>query len=330
MTEQYAHAVGRVRAKEPRLLDKTKIDNMAEARSADEALKVLGETEYSDYLASLASIHEFDKALELELHRVYREMRQFAPELVGIFARRFDYHNLKVLFKAQKLGEKRDDLLVRDVGNIPVDELARAVNEDEFSKLPLHMRRAARQVSESFRIEPDPQLADMLLDRAMYAEIAEYVAEMAVPMLKDYFTFLVDLLNIKTYVRVKRANRSKEFLEQALLPGGSLDMTGVVQLLDPLEVLIDRLSYSPYARVVEEGIQSYQKTNTLTRFEKLADDFLIQYVKRAKYITFGLEPLVAYLLAKENEMKVIRIVMVGKINQLPTEEIKERLRDVYV
>jgi V/A-type H+-transporting ATPase subunit C len=330
MNEQYAHAVGRVRAKEPKLLDNAKIDRMAEARNAEEVLKVLGETEYSEYLASLPSIHDFDKMLDQELHRVYREMRQLAPELVSIFARKFDYHNLKVLFKSQKLGEKREDLLVRDIGNIPVDELARAVNEDDYSKLPLHLRRVGRQMSELFRLNPDPQMTDMLLEQAMYAETAESLADLDSPLLKEYFTILIDLLNIKTYLRVKRANRSKEFLEQALLPGGELEVAKLVQLVEPLEVLIDRLLYSRYAKVVEEGVQTYQKTDSLTRFEKLADNFMLKQIKQAKYLTFGPEPLAGYLLAKENELKLIRIIMVGKINRLPTEEIKERLRDVYV
>ena len=47
-------------------------------------------------------------------------------------------------------------------------------------------------------------------------------------------------------------------------------------------------------------------------------------------MVLGPEPVIAYLLAKENEIKIIRIIMVGKINRLPTEEIRERLRDVYV
>jgi V/A-type H+/Na+-transporting ATPase subunit C len=141
---------------------------------------------------------------------------------------------------------------------------------------------------------------------------------------------MIDLLNVKTYLRVRRANRTREFLEQALLPCGRLDLTRLVQLGDPPEMLIDRLLSSSYAHFIGEAIQSYQKTDTLTRFEKLADEFLLNHVKKAKYVTFGPEPLAAFILAKENEVKLIRIIMVGKINQLPAEEIKERLRDVYV
>jgi V/A-type H+-transporting ATPase subunit C len=329
--EGYAYAVGRIRAMETRLLDRGKIDRMVEAKSAEEALKVLGESEYAEYLTDLGSVHQFEKILDAELRRIYLDLRKISPdtEIIGLFARKFDYHNLKVLIKANQLGEKRDELLVPDVGNISLAELIRAVSDDDYKNLPPRMRQAAERLSEQFRLEPDPQRVDLLLDRAMYEEILESDA-LKNPFLKGYFTNLIDLLNIKTYLRVRRTNRPKDFLEQALLPKGDVDMTKLVQLAEPLEVLVDRLAFSRYAHVVEEGIQTYQKTDTLTRYEKLADDHLIKYAKQAKVVTFGPEPIVGYLLAKENEIKMIRIIMVGKINHLATEEIKERLRDVYV
>lgn len=330
--ERYAYAVGRVRAMEAKLLDRGKIDRMVEAKSAEEALKVLGETEYAGYLTELGSVHDYEQLLDAELRRVYLELRKIspAPELIAFFARKFDYHNLKVLFKAARLAEKRQELLVRETGNIPLAELIRAVSEDSYVNLPPRMRQAAETLSEAFRLEPDPQLVDLLLDRALYEESAQTVESLDSPFLQEYFACLTDLLNIKTYLRVRRAGRGRELLEQALLPGGKLDVSGLVQLTEPLEVLVDRLMYSRYASVVEEGVQTYQKTDSLTRFEKLADDFLLKSIKQAKYLTFGPEPLAGYLLAKENELKLIRIIMVSKINRLPTEEIKERLRDVYV
>ncbi|MBS4022269.1 MAG: V-type ATP synthase subunit C [Dethiobacter sp.] len=330
--ERYAYAVGRIRAMETRLLDRSKIERMVEARSAEEALKVLGETEYGEYLAEFDSVHGYEAMLDLELRRIYLELRRISPEpeLINLFALKFDYHNLKVIFKAHKMGEKRDDLLAAEVGNIPVSELARAVSDDDYKNLPPKMRQAAERLSEAFRVETDPQLVDLWLDHAMYEEILEKADSFDSPFIKQYFTYLLDLTNIKTYLRVKRANRSKEFLEAALLPAGSLDMTKLVQPAEPLEVLVDRLMWGSYSHVIEEGIQSYHKTDMLTRYEKLADDFLIKHIRQAKYLTFGPEPLAAYILAKENELKMLRIVMVGKINRLPTEEIKERLRDVYV
>ena len=330
--DRYAYAVGRVRAMETRLLDRGKIDRMVEAKNAEEALKILGESEYAEYVAELGSVFDYEQMLKSEQRRIFVELRKIIPNpiIIGLFAKKFDYHNLKVLFKANKLQQERAELLIPDVGNIPVAELVRSVNEEDYSNLPPHMRQAAQLLTEQFRLQPDPQLVDIWLDRAMYADIIADTEIVGSPFLTGYFKSQIDLINIKTFIRIKRLNLSKEFLEEALLPGGDVNIVKLAQLVEPLEVLIDRLAYTPYGRVVEEGIESYQKTDTLTRYEKLADDFLVQYTKQAKYITFGLEPIIGYLLAKENELKMIRIVMVGKINELPVEEIKERLRDVYV
>ena len=45
---------------------------------------------------------------------------------------------------------------------------------------------------------------------------------------------------------------------------------------------------------------------------------------------FGIAPLAAYILARENEIKMVRIILSGKLNGFPDEFIRERLRDMYV
>ena len=57
---------------------------------------------------------------------------------------------------------------------------------------------------------------------------------------------------------------------------------------------------------------------------------MMEYVKVAKYKALTIEPLVAYVYAKETEIKNIRIILTGKINQIEPQNIKERLRDSYV
>ena len=45
---------------------------------------------------------------------------------------------------------------------------------------------------------------------------------------------------------------------------------------------------------------------------------------------FGISPLIAYILARETEIKAVRIILSGKHNNLPQETIRERLREMYV
>ena len=65
-------------------------------------------------------------------------------------------------------------------------------------------------------------------------------------------------------------------------------------------------------------------------FEVWADNQIIKMIKKEKYTTTTLTPIVAYILARENEIKVARILIVAKQNNLPVEEIKKRMRDMYV
>ncbi len=98
-----------------------------------------------------------------------------------------------------------------------------------------------------------------------------------------------------------------------------------------MEILAERLAMSDYATVVSEGVREWQEKGTITRLEKLSDDFITAYLQQGgKARPFGLEPLIGYLHAKDIEIRNIRMIMVGKINGLPIEAIRERLRDVYL
>ena len=53
-------------------------------------------------------------------------------------------------------------------------------------------------------------------------------------------------------------------------------------------------------------------------------------IKETNSINYGAEVIFAYLIAKEVEIKNLRLVLVGKVNDLSADFIKERLREVYV
>lgn len=72
------------------------------------------------------------------------------------------------------------------------------------------------------------------------------------------------------------------------------------------------------------------KNNNIASIEKACDDFLIRYIKEAKYFHFGIEPLISYILAKENEIKNLRIILIGKMNGFDRDYIRRALRRSYV
>jgi len=76
--------------------------------------------------------------------------------------------------------------------------------------------------------------------------------------------------------------------------------------------------YGSVARPVSEAKQE-QAENSWIFFEKLKDGFMADFRTSAKYITFGPEPIISYYFAKANENRLLRWVILGKLNQVPPD-----------
>ncbi|MBP7072527.1 MAG: V-type ATP synthase subunit C [Clostridia bacterium] len=329
---KYLYSVTRTRALETKLLDKAKIERMIEARNADEVIKILYETEYAGSISEMKSIDDYESVLSKELLNTYKLLAEISPvpELTNLFQMRYDIHNLKTLLKSSYLDEENDELL-SEIGTIPVQQLKGMVKDKNFVDLDPVLRKCVEEVVGEFTVNPDPQLIDVALDKGLYNLMYKVARDNKSSFLTDYISAQIDLINIKSLVRVKSMGYGREFLKKVILDNGKLDYAFFSDIFDEsLETLIDRLAYKDYGKVVEEGISNYMRTKSLTRFEKLSDDFIFELAKKGKYVAFGIEPLIGYLMAKENETKIIRMIMVGKINEIPNELIRERLRDVYV
>ena len=101
-------------------------------------------------------------------------------------------------------------------------------------------------------------------------------------------------------------------------------------LNDSVENITSKLAFTDYAEFIRVGIEYYTKTDSVSMLEKLIDNYIMNMMRDAKIIPFGVEPVIAYIYAKETEIKIIRIIMVGKLNNIAAEVIRERLRDIYV
>lgn len=64
--------------------------------------------------------------------------------------------------------------------------------------------------------------------------------------------------------------------------------------------------------------------------ERAADDELMEVAREAKMVSFGAEILVGYLIAREYEVKNLRILLAGKSVGLTTDALRERMRLSYV
>lgn len=336
---EFAFAVARVRALETKLLDRQRYERMLDAASVEDVYKTLAETEYAEVLSGASDVHQFEDALTRELTRVYTYLGGFVKDraVLDCLLIRHDFHNLKVLVKEALLDEPSAPGALYDAGTVAVTNLKDAVAlvfSGENARIDSAYAKCINAARAAYEASSDPQAIDNVIDAAMYELGCEMAQQSQSDMLIQLWQAWADLANAKSFVRAAAFSREPEFLKKVFVPGGVVSPKALSDVYEPelgaLEPLISIFQKTRYAQVVQDGFKDFAQKRSYALYEKLADNYIAKVLEPSKRVSMGFEPILAYLLAKENEMRNIRIIFTGKINRLPADAIRERLRDAYV
>lgn len=328
----YAYASARIRAKEPKLLGAGHFDRMLDASHAEEAYKLLAEAEYGIGSSSTTGIFAFEELLAEEMKKCYSLLLEIAPqaEVIKAFQRRYDFFNIKVILKAEFSGQEIPPILM-DTGTISKEAIVRMIRERDCSELTQIMCEAVGQTRDIFSRMHDPQAVDLILDRASYEQLATDLKGIDSEYLHNIAQITTDITNIKMFIRARTLNKAWDFIKKLLLEDGTIPEEVFFKNSDkPVDSFVEEIRYSRYGDTVYRGWEQFRIKRNSSAIEKKLDDYLMEFIRRAKMVTMGVEPLIAYLFAKEAEIRNVRIIMTGRINKLPVELIRERLREVYV
>ena len=319
----YPFAVASVRSMENKLLTKQKLMQMAEAKDAEEALRMLADSDYGK--TQVKDVHDFEAMIQANQEEAYQAVGKLIPNetFMDIFRFKNDYHNVKVLIKEEISKVNGKNFMVNG-GTIPVEELRKNFRERNYIELPNIDEKAVEEAIEMYAKTKSGSYIDTILDRACFRVMSEAAKKLGIPYVEKYVCKLADVTNLKTLLRIKKLDRSEEELLACAVPGGEISVDTLVRAYrnDSLVSVLKETGYSSLCtEYMEQGF---------TVFEKACDDYLMNYVKEAKYKTLTPEPVAAYILAKETEAKCVRIIMTCKIRGIDPETIKERVREAYV
>lgn len=327
----YLFSSARVRSVEKYMLSRDRAEKMIDAKSDEDALRMLYDCNYGIGKDQVEA-KNFEILLAEEHKKTYDFIMSIAPEInkFKIFLYTYDYHNLKVIMKSEFLDIDYAASLV-DTGTIELNTLKYAVKERDYSELTENMASALKEIIEHFPKNKDPQIIDIILDKYCYDEIMKSAESLNNKFIEDYVRVQIDMINLKAFVRLKKMNKSWDFFSKVFIDGGKIpEQVFIKSYEESYENFANELFVYGYKDLFFEGINALNETGNFTLLEKLFDNRLIEHIKSAKYISYGIEPLAAYLIAKENEIKIARIIMAGRLAGIPSELIRERMRETYV
>ena len=241
---------------------------------------------------------------------------------------KYDYHNAKVLLKAQAVGAEADRLL-SEGGRWSAGAVKDAFQRDSLRDFTEPFRRAVTQAQELLNAGGDPQLADFVLDRAYFEEMHAAAEATGSAFLQGYVRLLTDATNLRSAVRSARMGKGSDFLHQVLLSGGSVDARTLASRKGGDLSAAFRAGALAEAAALGDSL-SAAGSGELTAFERACDDAVMAYLTRARRIPFGEQAVVGYLYARENEFTAIRTILSGRMAGLDADTIRERLREAYV
>lgn len=317
----------RLRCLENRLLTRGRMERMLEARSNEDAAKVLSECGYEG-LEPLTS-ETLERSLSAAREEMFSELAALSPmpQIVDVFRMKYDYHNLKALIKCTASGSDPIGLMM-DAGRVPVKTLTDLFSRGELSALPEALGTAAQEAGDVLAATGDPQRCDILLDRAYYRELSTLAEESHSSFLQEYVRLMIDAANLKSAVRAMRLGKGLDFLNQVLVEGGNVSTSAIsgtaVAGSDLTQVFSGRLEDAAALG------NTTAKGGRQTAFEKACDDALNTFLQSSRMVPFGEAVLISYMAARENEITAARIILSGRLAGVPAESIRERLREAYV
>lgn len=319
---QYTYAVARVRGLENALFSAATIDQLMACKSYEACLGFLAEKGWGD----LDTPQTAEAILTREREKTWATVRELVKDMTVFEVLDYPnlFHNLKAAIKEVCNGGTYPNIYYKDTDPSP-DQIVELVRERDFAGLPKMMTEAAREAYETLLHTRDGQLCDIIIDRACLEAIYAAGRGSKDAVIRDYVESTVAVADIKIAVRAMKTAKTIEFMKRAMAECRSLSVDLLAHAAaNGMDAVRDYLSGTDYAECAGALAESP------SAFERWCDNLIIKTISPQKYNTFSVGPVVAYALARENEIKTVRIILSGRLNGLTDDSIRERVRDMYV
>lgn len=173
---------------------------------------------------------------------------------------------------------------------------------------------------------------DHALDCEGYAELKKQASMVQSTLSSPYREFIatiVDIQNVRILMRAKNAGWDPGAIPVCLVEGGlELPRWRLVQLNEMMSLpdLIRQLTGTRYEPLLSPHLRTYPSSDSMLMMDLALDQYLLDTASRLElqyYLAGG--PLLYYLVAKDYELRNIRIILTGIIEKIPSDAVSRLL-----
>jgi V/A-type H+/Na+-transporting ATPase subunit C len=341
----------RMRGMKSRLLDHHTLDNLILQPDLDSLIGELEKTPYRDDIIEAKGRYSGMSCIEYALRknfvRTFRKILAFAKEeeagqYIRIFLHRWDVQNIKTILRGKNIHVTNEEILecIVPAGELDEATLTELVRQQDpksvIDLLAIWKIPYARPLTTAF-----PEFAktgdlgqlECALDRYYYDDALFTVRAPTSnnAMIRNILSLEIDVVNIKTVLRMIRDHIEPEEAKKFLLTGGrefDLKKLGQFLALKSVEDALAELAKTRY-RFLTGTPETALRAQKISVIEKQLERYLVQQGTKS-FIgdPLSVASLIGYFWAKYNEITNIRIISRCKTADFPVEHLREEL--VYV
>jgi len=328
---RYAFQTAQVRVLETRMLSRAALSDMANAESYEAAVALLSATEYAIPHAgrNFAELENILRLRRTELRELFAELILDEP-ILELFAARNDFANLRLALR-RTLTEKPLGTDYSDDGNVPADLFQKTLEEENYDALPDYMQHAIDEAVLAYYQDKNIRRIDYAIDRVQAEFNLQKAHQLKNVFLIALFRIQIDLTNIRTMLRLKFTESEQgpglaAAERNVFLKGGYITPEQLQKAPDlGYESHGQLFFHLPYQRLVETAAGYLASDKSFLKAEQQCDQFLTGFLNSTIQITAGPQPIIAYLLNKENEIRTVRLVLTAKKSSLDTKLVLDRI-----
>lgn len=342
---QFGYAAARVRSLEPKLLDMTEVERMLGAKTVKEAYKILNDLDYAAHIGDIENVEDFQQVIDAGLQDAKEVLEKIVPDprILDILFLPYDFHNIKTILKGQLRNKSQEEIRQQlvSLGRVPIEAMETFFYEKDHGFLPLPqnytdtIKMNIAHARAMYEKNQDPRLVDLALDRNLYELLGQISNDTGNTFVKQFVQKCIDTTNIKGFLRIKLLKQEAYFTENNLLdeiftPGGTLPPYKYKDAFDTdPNALGGAFKGTDYEDIIIKGLEAYEKFKSFLYLEKYVEEYLINFARSSRYSAVGPEAVVAYFFAKQNNARIIRMIMVGQLRGIPQDMLRDRLHKLY-
>lgn len=316
--QHFAYAHGRTGVLQQLLLSQSDVDRLLGAADGKATEQILIELKMTSIIDQ--GIREGNAVLQAVAGWIRTEVEQMSPlakqPIFSILWLEGDAPLLAYLLKeAHGLTSEIAQEPVSGMSAYDPDSLRALVRERREGDLPSHLTAFVADVLAMENINA----------RTIDTKVAQFIAALSLalaktsgsPLIRKYVRRSIDLQNIRTALRLEKEDRDSSL--PYLLSGGSI---AIAELAGSLPTIVAAVGKSDLSYLLSDTLQSSDDRNAL---ERKLSEVIAAVIADMWNVPLSIEPVFAFAAIGISQLKLLRMILIGKRNNLSPQDIKRAL-----